>query len=168
VLANSSFNNVTLSDSSGTNTGITLNGGADGSYFSLGSTASPAGNNKLASGELYNGWPNQPSLIVSNIPYASYDVYVYAGIDAEGRSETVSLTPENGTAQSYSFTTSRGNSAWVAATSTWDGSGNQPSLPSANYVHFTDLSASSFTLSWGAPGNGGLNGIQIVPNATDP
>jgi lysophospholipase L1-like esterase len=163
VLPGASFSGSTLVNSSGTATTMTLTGSANGGYWSGGSSAPPAGNAKLASGELYNSWPGSPTLTVSNIPYAKYDVYVYAGIDAPGRNETVSLTPSGGSAQFYSFTTEAGGSAWTLATSTWNGSGTAPSLPSANYVHYSGLTASSFTMAWGAPGNGGLNGIQIVP-----
>jgi len=163
VLTGSSFTSEALSDSTGTATSASLTGSSNGTYGGGGSSASPAGNAKLASGELFNGWPGSPTMTVTDIPYAHYDVYVYAGIDATGRKETVSLTPDGGTDQFYSFTTEGGGSGWTAATSTWDGSGTAPTLPSANYVHYTGQTASSFTLSWGAPGNGGLNGIQIVP-----
>ncbi len=169
VLSGYTFNDEALTDSSGADTSATLNGQADGRYFSFGSSAAPAGNTKLASGELYNDWPGSPALTISDIPYSNYDVYVYAGIDAAGRSQTVTLDPTGGESRSFSFTTARGNTAWVVATSTWDGTGSTPStLPTANYVHFAGLSASSFSLSWGAPGNGGMNGIQIVPNNTAP
>jgi len=163
VLSGASFTNVALANNAGAGTTATLTGTAGGSYWSGGSSASPAGNSKLASGELVNTWPTSNTLTVANIPYATYDVYVYAGIDATGRNETVGLTPSGGAGQFYSFTTEGGGSAWTVATSTWNGSGTAPSLPSANYVHFTGLTASSFTMNWGAPGNGGLNGIQIVP-----
>jgi hypothetical protein len=163
VLTGASFSTSGLANSSGATTTLTLSGSANGGYWAGGSSASPAGNSKLASGELYNTWPSSPTLTVANIPYAKYDVYLYAGIDATGRNETIALTPSGGAAQYYSFTTEGGGSAWTAATSTWNGSGTAPSLPSANYVHFTGLTASSFTIAWGAPGNGGLNGIQIVP-----
>ncbi len=163
VLSGASFTSSALSNSAGAATTATLTGSANGTYWSGGSSAAPAGNGKLASGELFNTWPGAPTLAVANIPYAKYDVYVYAGIDAPGRYQTVSVTPSGGTAQYYSFTTEGGSSAWTAATSTWNGTGTAPSLPVANYVHFSGLTASSFTMAWGAPGNGGLNGIQIVP-----
>ena len=166
VLSGAVFSGQALSDSSGAATTASLSGSANGPYFAGGSYALPVGNAKLASGELYNGWPGDPSLTVSNIPYANYDVYVYASIDASNRAETTSLTPSGGSAQNFSFTTEGGGSAWTVATSTWNGTGTKPNLPAANYVHYTGLTASSFTLAWGAPGNGGLNGIQVVPNTS--
>ncbi|MDD5262303.1 MAG: family 16 glycosylhydrolase [Methylacidiphilales bacterium] len=162
ALAGASFSNVALTDNSGSATSTKLTGTANGTYRGGGSSASPAGNAKLASGELFNGWPGAPTLTVSGIPYAKYDIYVYAGIDATGRNETVSLTPSGGSAQYFSFLTQGGGSAWTVATSTWNGTGTPPTLPSANYVNYTGLTAGSFTMAWGAPGNGGLNGIQIV------
>ena len=164
VLTGSSFSSVALKDSSATATTATLSGSANGTYFASTSSAPPAvGNNKLASGELYDTWPSPPTLTVSGIPYAKYDVYIYAAIDAPGRNETSALTPSGGSTQYYSFTTEGGGSAWTAATSTYNGSGTAPTLPAANLVHYTALTASSFTLAIGAPGNGGINGIQIVP-----
>jgi len=122
----------------------------------------------MTSGELYNTWPGGPTLTFASIPYTQYDVYVYADIDASGRNETVSLTPSGGSAQYYSFTTQDGGSVWTQGTNTWNGSGTAPTLPGANYVHYTGLTASSFTLNWGAPSNGGLNGIQIVNTGGTP
>ena len=49
------------------------------------SAASPAGNAKSSlRANFFNGWPGGPTSTISNIPYAKYDVYVYAGIDATG------------------------------------------------------------------------------------
>ena len=167
VLTGASFSGVALKDSSGAGTTATLGGSANGTYFASTSSAPPAaGNNKLASGELYDTWPSPPTLTVSGIPYAKYDVYIYAAIDAPGRNETSALTPSGGSTQYYSFTTEGGGSAWTVATSTYNGSGTAPSLPAANLVHYTALTASSFTLAIGAPGNGGINGIEIVPNTS--
>jgi hypothetical protein len=162
VVPGASFSNISLLQSDGT-AGGTLNGSANGSYFAGGISAPPAGNATLTSGELFNGWPGSPTLTISSIPYATYDVYLYASIDASGRSETTGLTPAGGSEQFYSFKTESGGSTWTQATSTWNGSGTAPTLSTANYIEYTGLTASSFTLEWGAPGNGGLNGIQIVP-----
>jgi hypothetical protein len=165
VVTTASFSNVSLLQADGVTAGGVLNGGANGTYFGGSSTALPAGNSSLASGELYNGWPDSPTLTISSIPYAAYDVYLYAGIDAGGRFENAVLTPSVGAVQSFGFTTEGGGSSWTLATgtATWDGTGPQPSAPTANYVEFTDVTGSSFSLAWGAPGNGGLNGIEIVP-----
>jgi hypothetical protein len=162
ALTGASFAGVALQDGNGAPTTASLGGGANGTYFGGHGSPLPAGNVKLTSGELFNGWPGAPRMTVSNIPYAAYDVYVYANIDASGLNETVSITPAGGTAQSFSFVTMGGGSAWTLATSTWDGSGTAPALTSADCAHFTGLTGSAFTMDWGAPGNGGLNGFQIV------
>ncbi|MCE0523210.1 MAG: IPTL-CTERM sorting domain-containing protein [Methylacidiphilales bacterium] len=165
ALTGASFTNQALSDNTGTSASATLTGTAGAIYGGGGSSAPPAGNAKLASGELVNGsTAGGHAMTVSNIPYGFYDVYVYAAIDATGRNETVSLTPSGGAAQYSSFTTEGGGSTWTAATSTWNGTGTAPSLPSANYVHFSGLTASSFSTTFWAPGNGGMNAIQIVPD----
>jgi lysophospholipase L1-like esterase len=162
VINTSTFTGNALANNSGAGTTATLTGSANGGYYGGASSAAPAGNAKLTSGELFNTWPGAPTFTISGIPYSSYDVYIYAGIDAPGRYETVSLTPSGGAAQYFSFTTATGGSAWTAATSNWNGTGTAPSLPVANYVHYTALTSTSFTISWGAPNNGGMNGIQIV------
>ena len=166
AVAGNSYSSRALVDNTGTSTTAVLNGGAWAIYRGGGSSATPAGNAILASGEIVNYWPGAPTMTISGIPYGQYDVYVYAAIDATGRNQTVIVTPAGGSAQSFSFTTMGGGSAWTVATNTWNGSGTAPSLTSANYVKFTGLTASSFTMTWGATGNGGLNGIQIVQTAT--
>jgi beta-glucanase (GH16 family) len=164
VLTGASFSNQVLSDGTGTNTTATLSGTANGTYSGGGSTALPSGNADLASGEIWNGSTAAAnSMTISNIPYANYDVYIYADIDASGRDETVSLTSSGGSAQYYSFLTESGGAAWTPAISTWNGTGTAPKLPSANYVHFAGLSSSSFSTTFWAPGNGGINAIQMVP-----
>jgi hypothetical protein len=164
VLTGSSFSNLTLSDYTGTASTAKLNGTAAGTYIGGGSSAPPAANSKLASGEIWDGTTaGINSLTVSSIPYGFYDVYAYADIDASGRNETVSLTPSGGAAQYSSFLTQSGGSTWTQATSTWNGTGTAPTLTGANYVHFAGLTASSFSATFWAPGNGGLNAIQIVP-----
>ena len=108
----------------------------------------------------------------ATIPYSSYEVIVEASIDSTGRNETLALTPNGGSTSYWSFTTMGGGNSWVAATDPaigWDGStGPQPDTASANYAIFTGLTASSFVLNWGAPGNGAINGIQIVDTSSVP
>lgn len=165
ALTGSTFTNQGLNDNTGTATTATLTGSANGIYFG-GSVTDTAGDVKLTSGELYNGWPGSPTLTFSNIPYATYDVYAYAAIDNNARIETIKLTPAGGSASYQSFGTSNGGSSWVLSNNPvagWDGTGVQPTRPaSATYAEFTSITTNSFTLAWGAPGNGGLNGIQIV------
>ncbi|NNM86898.1 MAG: PEP-CTERM sorting domain-containing protein [Phycisphaerae bacterium] len=165
ALTGSSWTSQALNDNTGSSSGATLTGSANGDYFG-GSVTDTPGDVKLTSGELFNGWPGSPALSFSNIPYAAYDVYTYAAIDNNSRIETIEVTPTGGSASYQSFGTSNGGPAWVLSNNPvagWNGVGTQPTRPpSATYAEFTGLSASSFTLNWGAPGNGGLNGVQIV------
>ena len=69
-----------------------------------------------------------------------------------------------GGAQYRSLKTTNSASSWTESTNTWNGTGDPPSLPTATYVHFTGLTASSFTLKWGGQVYPAveMNGFQIV------
>jgi hypothetical protein len=164
-LTGSSFSSVTLSNNSGASTSAVLNGSADGTYFSGSGFSSGSGDYTLSSGELFDGTfsTETKTLTVSSIPYASYDVYLYADCDAAGRDATFALTPSGGSAQYFSLQTENNGSSWTMTSNTWNGSGTPPSLPVANCVHYSGLTSSSFTLKWGSnSSNVSLNGIQIV------
>jgi lysophospholipase L1-like esterase len=163
-LTGSSFSNVALTDNTGAATTATLSGGADGTYFCLSNFASGTGDNKLCSGELYDGTitTETNSMTIASIPYAKYDVYIYGESDAGTRGATFTITPSGGSASSLSFQTESNGSSWTAGTSTWNGSGTAPTLAVGNYVHFTGLTASSFVLKFGGVNNVSMEGIQIV------
>ena len=170
AVTGSSFTNVALNDNTGASTTALLNGSANGTYYG-GNVSDTPGDTELTSGELFNGWTGSPTMTVSNIPYAEYDVYVYAALDNNTRIETLELTPSGGSASYQSFGTSTGGSTWVLSNNPvagWNGTTptTQPTRPaSATYAEFAGITANSFTLAWGAPGNGGLNGIQIVESS---
>ncbi len=165
-----------LFDSNAATTSATLtSAGFNGTYSGGGGISSPAGNTALTSGEFwYNNWidpaASSTRITLSNIPYAQYDVYVYADADAGGRLTTIGLsggtTYTSAGALFQSFTT-EGGPNWVQASSNWDGTGTQPTLAAANYGYFTGLTTTSFTLSLGA-GATGINGIQIVSAVPEP
>ncbi|HEX4124057.1 MAG TPA: PEP-CTERM sorting domain-containing protein, partial [Tepidisphaeraceae bacterium] len=164
-----------LSDNSGSLTTATLSGSASGPYFGGGISDGSPGDSVLTAGEVYSGWsgPGTGSLMTfSTIPYSNYEVIVEASIDSTGRNETIGLTPGGGSTSYWSFTTMGGGNAWIPATDPavgWDGStGSQPATVSANYAIFTGETASSFVLNWGAPGNGAINGVQIIETAGVP
>ena len=167
--AASSWTSLALYDNAGASTTATLTGSANGQYFG-GGVNTTAGDIMLSSNEIYNGWSGVgtgATLTFSGIPYSVYDVYVYAAIDSSGRNETIELTPTGGSASYQSFTTSGGPS-WVIANNPvvgWDGIGTQPTAANATAAEFTGLTASSFVLNYGAPGNGAINGVQIVAAA---
>lgn len=97
------------------------------------------------------------SVALSQIPYASYTIYVYFSSDTAGRTGTVT----DGTT-TYSFTTigpasiGGGNATLTQTTDT--GGGN----PSANYAVFTNLSGASKTITCNVGSGGGLSSVQIV------
>ena len=166
-LTGATFSSVVLNDLTGAATTATLTGGADGDYWCGSAFPSGGGDSNLCSGEMYCGafTTETNTTTVSGIPYAQYDVYVYAECDAAGRNATFAETPSGGSTQYYSLQTTSSGSAWTQSTNTWNGSGTAPSLPVANYVKFTGLTASSFTLKFGgAASNVSVNGIQIVKN----
>jgi hypothetical protein len=164
TVTGANFSSVALTDNTGASTAATMSGGADGTYWSGSTFTSGSGNAKVASGELFDGDINTQthSLTFSSIPYAQYDVYVYGACDAAGRNATFALTPTGGAASYKSLQTQSNASAWTESTNTWDGTGSAPTLPVANYVKFTGLTAGSFNLKFGGVGNVGLNGVQIV------
>jgi hypothetical protein len=165
ALSGASFTDVGLHDNTGSSSGVTLTGGANGTYFSGPCTLTP-GDEKLTAGELYNGWPGSPTFTLDNIPYAEYDIYFYATTDNNSRIETFGVSPgtvyDSTTASFESMQLMGGSSTWVEATSNWDGTGTAPTVAPGCYALFTDLTSADVSIAWGASGNGGLNGIQIV------
>jgi hypothetical protein len=134
------------------------------------------GDVKLTSGEIFNGWSGTGTggqLTFANIPYSSYEVLVVATTDNNSRIETIGVTPSGGSESFQSFTLQGGGGGYVKSNNPivgWDGSNpaTQPPVsefPNANYVEFDGLTASSFTLEFGAPGNGAINGVQIINTA---
>ncbi|HET6249187.1 MAG TPA: PEP-CTERM sorting domain-containing protein [Tepidisphaeraceae bacterium] len=167
--ATSSFTNVALNDNSGNATTAVFSGSADGTYFGGNGFTPGTGDATLTAGELYQGMSSTVgsaglanNFTITNIPYPTYDVYVYGDADAGGRVISDALTPSGGSTTFISFTTENGSNGWVAGTGTWNGIGTPPADPSANYAHFAGITASGFVLQSGAQGNGGINGIEIV------
>ena len=177
VVPLSNYNNMdtgnggaTLNDSTGAATTALLSYSAGGTYSAIGGTTGvpTPGDEKLNAGFIYgNG-----SVTVSGVPYAQYDIYVYELNDAGGRVETTSLsggqtfygsaaTPndanhiDQNAATPYVYTRS---SSTVSSSPT----------PGGDYVLFSHVSGGSFTFTTSAPGNGYLNGFQIVEDLTAP
>ena len=95
------------------------------------------------------------TVTLSEIPYASYDVYVYFGSDAGGRTGTIS----DGATTYYFLTQGNDNFAYTQTTDT-DPAGTNPA---ANYAIFAGLSGASQTLTvTRGTGNSGLFGLQVV------
>jgi hypothetical protein len=182
VVPQSNFNNVAggtgsglaLVDNTGAATGMVLAYTAGGTYSSIGglAIAPTSGDEKLNTGFIFGN----ANVTVTGIPFTTYDVYVYELNDAAGRVETTTLVAP-AVAQGPFF----GSSAAPADAGHVDQNAatayvyNQAlatvvASPTANadYVRFTNLSGSTMTFTTSAPGNGYLNGFQIVQVVPEP
>ena len=154
--------NLVLVDNTGATTGALLTFTASGTYSSIGGAGIvPAdGDEKLNTGFVYG----DSSFTLSNVPYAIYDVYVYHLNDASGRIETTTLAGLSffGAAAVPNDATHVDQNAATSYLYTQTTSTNVTS-PTAggNFVRFQNLSG-SVTLTASAPGNGYVNGLQIV------
>jgi len=157
---------VTLNDDTGTATTATLTYTSGGTWNSRNYTPPTGdGDQELNDGFIFGN----SNVTVTGIPYANYDVYIYELNDGAGRVETTtdvntgvsvygsSATPgdanhESGTVNNYQY---------IAAT------GTTSAAPTAN-ADFVEFSGSSATFQFAttAPGNGYLNGIEIVDHTT--
>jgi hypothetical protein len=134
-------------------------------------TATVGGDEALNSGFIYAS----SHVVVNEIPYPRYDVYVYQLNDASGRQQTTTLTPASGPAVSY-----YGSSPDPAAPGYVDNAAtpyvyNRATsqtagtfTTNANYARFENVTGSTFALDVSAPGNGYLNGLQIVQVVPEP
>jgi hypothetical protein len=102
-----------------------------------------------------------PTVTLSDIPYAQYDVYVYLGTDNGATRGKVTI----GTTEYYFTTMGFESFSAYALTTDTDGSVN----PSANYAKFSNLTGSSVTVTtsttydeWQGNPAGGILGVQIV------
>lgn len=103
---------------------------------------------------------NNASVTLTNVPYASYDLYVYVGAGNVGSTQKVT----DGVT-TYSFKTAariiEGAGSYVQTTDTGEG------YPSANYAKFSGKTSSSVTVTFlRGSSNGGINAIQVV--STEP
>lgn len=156
--SNAVFDNTGTFPAAGTV--VSYTGG--GVYSSVNNTATPTpGDEVLNTGFVYGDTTVQ----VFNVPYQQYDVYVYELNDASGRVETTTL---NGVSYYGKAATPNdanhidGNAAtpylYTQTTST------NPNAPTTDgdYVLFKKVTGANFTFTTHAPGNGYLNGFQIV------
>ena len=109
----------------------------------------------LFAGYLDSNPDSNVSVTLTNIPYASYDVYVYVGAGSIGRRQRIT---DGETTYSFS-TAARFDEPGVYTQTSDTGDG----FPSANYAKFSDNTDPSITLTFlRGNGNGGINAIQIV------
>jgi hypothetical protein len=166
-----------LNDDTGAPTIATLS--VDYGRYQTYNSFTAAGDHDLLSGCLNSSGGSSDSIVLSTIPYASYDVYVY-GVSDNGSNDTTSagntsifaLTPMGGTTQYLSLQPVSNSTSYIQSTNTYDGTGAPPSdfVHGANYVEFTGLTSPNFTLTFSGETSSGtadsfnasLNGLQIV------
>ena len=131
--------------------------------FSHAGTDSDGSYNK----EILNGYLNgtgaaSASVTLSEIPYGSYDIYVYVSSDGADRTGTVT----DGTT-TYSFGVLDGMIAGEDAlfVQTTDATG---AYPEANYAVFSGLSGDTQTLSTEFASYGGIAAVQVVEVVPEP
>lgn len=111
---------------------------------------------------IYNDIANTAvNISLSDIPYATYDVYVYIGSSANGLTGTIT---SGATTYSYTSasgaTTANGLSDYVETTSAGG-------FPQANYCVFRNVTGSNFAFSADhVSGNAGVFGFQVVEITT--
>lgn len=173
-IAGGTGSNLSLVDNTGAPTGMILAYTAGGTYSSIGglAIAPTSGDEKLNTGFIFGN----ADVTVTGIPFTTYDVYVYELNDAAGRVETTTLvapvlaqgpffgssaTPTDATHVDQNAAT---NYVYTQAVATAVAS----ATPNANFVRFTNLSGSTLNFTTSAPGNGYLNGFQIVQVVPEP
>jgi autotransporter-associated beta strand protein len=165
VVAATNWNNLTgvngsaasITDSTGSVSGITVVwSGFEGTYSARGSATN--GDEKMMWGYCDNTAGNA-LIAVSNITASYYDVYAYFGSDSDGRTGTIGINGAN----TYSFATYSGARSFPGSYTVTSDTGT--GYPSANYAVWSNLTASSFTMTMVKVGNNnGLNGLQLVVN----
>ena len=155
----------TVIDSNGVATGMTLEWASNSTWNTNNGTSS--GDNKLMSGYIDNTNPVNGSTFVRvrNIPYASYDVYLYFGSDTNGRTGAIAV-PVAARVLSYSTNSQQAGGFPGAYLLTED---PPPGYPAANVSVFRNLTTSLFFAGFNrGSSNSGCHGIQIVSNVPPP
>ncbi len=156
-----------LVDSTGTLTSLSLT--FSSSYTNASYNGTPSTDNqKLMSGGIsVNSPSSKDTVTLSNIPYASYSLYVYVGPnDGNGGNSYFDNAVTDGTTTYYSYFPGGNFGGFTQATSTVSGT----YTANANYILFTGETSSSLTFSLTPVNNGGsdINGFQIIDTAAVP
>ncbi|RPF85379.1 MAG: hypothetical protein CBB78_012655 [Roseibacillus sp. TMED18] len=155
----------TVIDSNGVATGMTLEWGSNTTWTTNNGTSS--GDNKLMNGYIDNTDSVSGSTFVRvrNIPYASYDVYLYFGSAGNGRTGSITV-PVAARVLSYSTNSQQAGGFPGAYLLTDD---RDSGYPAANYCVFRNQTTSLFFAGFNrGSSNSGCHGIQIVSNAPPP
>jgi len=157
--------NVQLFDSTAalTNTLLSFNSASTHGGFDIPNTPNAATNLLYSGGLVGDNSIREVSLSLTNIPYTSYDVYVYASQDSH-LTNTLSVT--DGTTTFYYRGAGQNNTAATSLLQTTSSDFSNPTSGPAQYQIFRGLSDSTFSLSTGGSINGVLAnhvfGLQVV------
>ncbi len=112
-----------------------------------------------ALGNLFNAYGDQiGTLSVTNVPYATYDVYVYVASNGDGRDATGTIGSET-----LSFSTAAANATSFTVNSTPDPDPANPTYGAYDTLLFQNVSGSSFTYTQAVVSQAvGIAGIEIV------
>jgi len=141
-------------------TNLTFNWTADATDASDNAGSS---NRKLMSGFLRAARTNQMSLTLSNIPFASYDLYVIVGGSYDGQRGRIRLNGSGATDRLFRTTTTAPQKEFVEAKT------GATNYPYANYVLYTNLTSAAATLNvtnvdgWAV----GIHAVQIIDRNLD-
>jgi hypothetical protein len=139
---------------------FTFNWTADGTDAS---DNSGSADRKLMSGFLRAPRTNQMSLTLSNVPFASYDLYVVVGGSYDGQPARLRLNGSSTTDRFFRTMTTAPQKDFVEALP------GQTNYPYANFVLYTNLTSSTATLNvtnvdgWAV----GIHAVQIIDRSLD-
>ena len=171
TVVGASGSNVGLADSTGAMTTALLTYNSTTVYdgFSGTNTANAATNVLYQGGLAGNNNQLEVSISVSNIPYALYNVYVYASADT---TNTSTLSLSDGTTTYYYASDGSFNNSATSLLQTTSTNALNPTIGPGQYQVFSGLSASTFNVTTGGSINGVLSnnvfGLQIVNAAAVP
>lgn len=166
-------------DSTGATLGTTVTWSSAGTWASATNQPAP-GDETLNTGFVNSGGTGTPiNVTISNVPYTQYDVYVFTLNDAPRTESTTaygvtyygnspdahSSVPRPGTTQTEFFIDSDPTTLYAKIPS----SSRNISAPTPNgdIVVFHLEGGSTFNFSAVSPGNGYVNGVQIVDTSSD-
>jgi hypothetical protein len=156
---------LALVDETGAASGATLSYTADNTWAVP--ITDTAGNFRMMRGYLDTGSQNPSTISVTGLPSSStgYDIYIYADGDNSSGTATRTYTISGAGIATTSIT------ATDPASTDFSGSFTEASNSNGNYVKFTAIQATAFTLtatptsaSGGAALRAPVNGMQIVPH----
>jgi hypothetical protein len=159
VVAMADWNNVTANSGQNQTGFIDSSGNALSGFNFTSLFQGPYESQNTNLGNLLNGYADHfGSLTVNDIPYATYDVYMYVASDQNGRNATGTLDSET-----LSFSTAAAGATSFTVNSTPDANPATPTYGAYNTLLFQNVSGSSFTYDQAYTGNAvGFAGFEIV------